>query len=176
MSLELKTKWLTELRNFIVLANKNTWAAKGQRVKPQRPGFKELEFSDGDWLLRDSFTGSFRAPGMTTIYYKGKPAWTMQYGGHGIIEGNESHARDIFDFLETALMQITPDLPFRGPTKYTVDDKTYTFNMISGDITDGMWHEQITESGELVFEQVGIISLVISRTDDRQPVLPWSIK
>lgn len=174
MSSELKIKWLEELRDFIVLANKNTWAAKGQRIEPQRPGFKELEFSDGDWLLRDSFVGSFRAPGMTTIYYKGNPAWTMQYGGHGIIEGYESIARDIFDFLEDTLMRITPELPFRGPREYVKGNKTYNFNILSGDIEDGMWKEQITESGKLVFEQYGINSLVIARTKDRQPVFPWA--
>lgn len=76
-----REQWLADLSHFIVEANLNTWAADGAEVEPQRPGYKELEYQDGLWRLRDSYTGYFRAPGMTTVYYKGSPAWTMMYGG-----------------------------------------------------------------------------------------------
>src|SRR3989344_4726064 len=84
--------WLEDLANFIVEANGQTWAADGAEVDPERPGYKELEFTKGDWRYRDSYTGYFRAPGMTTVYYKGQPAWTMAFGGHGQTEGFEDRA------------------------------------------------------------------------------------
>jgi len=116
-----------------VIANTRTWAADGAEVSPERPGYKELQFpypnmseKDAeaykgweDWRLRDSYTGYFRAPGMTTVYYKGQPAWTMQFGGHGQTEGYEDRAKQTFNFLKAALMKVSPELPFRGPKKYS---------------------------------------------------------
>ena len=85
-----REQWLEELASFIVEANRNTWAAEGAEVSPERPGYKELEYKSGLWRLRDSYTGYFRAPGMTTIYYKDIPSWNMQYGGHGMTDGNRT--------------------------------------------------------------------------------------
>lgn len=70
-----KEQWLQELSGFIVEADLNTWAADGAEVTPERPGYKELEYKKGLWRLRDSYTGYFRAPGMTTVYYKEVPAF-----------------------------------------------------------------------------------------------------
>lgn len=171
---EAKEKWLKELAGFIVEANKNTWAAEGAEVEPERLGYKELEYKNGLWRLRDSYTGYFRAPGMTTVYYKDMPAWTMAYGGHGQTEGYEDRAKQTFEFLKSALMKVTSDLPFRGPEKYEDGENVYTFKMMHGDITDGLWREEITEGGILTFTQTGLVGAVIHRGPDRQPILPWN--
>ena len=168
-----KEKWLSELSEFIVEANGKTWAADGAKVEPQRPGYKELEYHNGLWVLRDSYTGYFRAPGMVTVYYKDTPAWAMQYGGHGQTEGHEAHAKQTFDFLKKALMQATVGLPFRGPEEYVEGDKVYRFAMVSGGIEEGLWREEITEKGELTFTQTGIVGIVIGKDSDRRPVYPW---
>jgi hypothetical protein len=170
-----KAKWLADLREFIVDANRNTWAADGAEVKPQRPGYKELEYRNGLWLLHDSYTGYFRAPGMATVYYKDTPAWTMQYGGHGQTEGHEAHAKQTYNFLKAALMQVTPELPFRGPEEYVEGDNVYRFTMLSGDISDGLWREEITEHGVLTFTQTGIVGTVINKDEGRQPIYPWNL-
>jgi len=109
---EKKEAWLRELAEFIVEANRNTWAADKGEVEPQRPGCKELDYERGDWHLRDSYTGYFRAPGMTIIYYKGQPAWTMAYGGKGMEEDKYNITKATFGFLKSALMAVTPDLPY----------------------------------------------------------------
>lgn len=172
---EAREKWLRELAEFIVKANKNTWAAEGTEVKPERKGYKELEYKRGEWRLRDSYTGYFRAPGMTTVYYKDVPAWTMAYGGHGQTEGFEDRAKQTFQFLKEALMRVTPELPFRGPEKYQEGNNLYTFKMLKGDMSDGSWVEEITEDGVLTFSQTGIVGVVINKSKDRQPVLPWNL-
>ena len=184
-----KEAWLKNLADFIVIANGKTWASDGAEVDPQRPGYKELQWpypemsqEDAksykgweDWLLRDSYTGYFRAPGMTTVYYKGKPAWTMQYGGHGQTEGYEDRAKQTYEFLKTALRQVTPEMPFRGPKEYIEGDKRYEFALLEGDITDCLWREKITEDGQLTFTQTGLAGIVIQRDPNRQPINPWNL-
>lgn len=128
-----------------------------------------------DWRLEDEYTGYFRAPGHTTIYYKERSAWTMSYGGQGQTEGYEEQAKQTFSFLKSALMKVTPELPFRGPEKYEEGDRQYTFKMLEGDITDGLWKEEITESGIVTFQQTGIVGLVIHRDQNRKPQLPWKL-
>ena len=39
---------LKKLAKFLVKAKINTYAGGGREVSPQRPGFKELEFIEGD--------------------------------------------------------------------------------------------------------------------------------
>lgn len=184
-----KEEWLKDLANFIVEANGQTWAADGAEVDPERPGYKELQYAKGDWRLRDSYTGYFRAPGMTTVYYKGKPAWTMQYGGHGQTEGYEDKAKETFNFLRRALMKVSPDLPFRGPEEYIEGEqrygndvhvkgaghKQYVFEMVDGDIEEGLWFESIVEDGTQTFKQTGILGLVIHKDENGKPIQPWNI-
>jgi len=191
VEIEAKNEWLKKLAEFIVIANRKTWAADGAEVDPRRPGYKRLQWPYPDekmteqnwkdykgwedWRLEDEYTGYFRAPGMTTIYYKGEPAWTMSYGGHGQTEGFEGQANQTFQFLKSALMRVTPDLPFRGPRKWSEGNKTYEFEMVEGDITDGLWKEEITESRIVTVKQTGIVGLVIHRDQNRKPLLPWKL-
>ncbi len=169
-----KEAWLSELSKFIIEANKNTWAADGAEVAPQRPGYKELEYKKGLWLLRDSYTGYFRAPGMTTVYHKDTPVWNMQYGGHGMTEGYEDRAKATYQFLRAALMQVSSKLLLRGPEHYEKEDYTYSFKLLDGDLIDCLWREEVTEGGILTFTQTGLAGIIIHRDPSREPILPWN--
>ncbi len=187
----IKEEWLGKLADFIVIANKKTWASDGSEVEPRRPGYKRLQWPypnnkmavqdkrdyEGwkDWRLEDEYTGYFRAPGTTTIYYKGQPAWIMQYGGHGQTEGYEDGVKQTFEFLKHALMRVSSDLPIRGQKIYSEGDKIYSFEMLEGDMTDGLWREQIVENEALTFTQTGAVGIVINRDTNRQPQLPWNL-
>lgn len=177
-----KEAWLTDLAKFIVEANVATWAGNGKEVPAQRPGYIELEYPPQEnpgeipqqgFYLRDSFAGYFRAPGMTTVYYNGVPAWAMSYGGHGVIEGQEDKIKD-FAFLKAALSQVTPDLPFRGPREFTEGNKRYEFELLEGNIEDGLWREKIIEDGVVTFTQIGIVEIFIHKDANKQPVFPWN--
>lgn len=174
-----KEVWLKDLAKFIVEANAQTWAAEGAEVTPQRPGYKELEYPPEnkrrDWYLRDSYTGYFRAPGMSTVYYKDKPVWTMSYGGHGQTEDYEDSAKETFNFLQKALMKVTPEMPYRGPKEFIEEGKKYTFRLLRGDLTDCLWEEEIHEDGILTFTQIGFAGLVIKRDSNKQPFMPWNL-
>jgi len=52
-------KLLQELNRFLGKAAINTYAGGGQEVDPEEVGFKELEFKEGGWYYKDSYTGFF---------------------------------------------------------------------------------------------------------------------
>jgi hypothetical protein len=170
-----KKAWLKKLAKFIVTANGKTWAADGAEITPEIQGYKHLEYKKGLWKLKDRYSGYFMAPGHTTVYYKNQPVWTMSYGGQGQTKGYENQAKQTFTFLKSALMKVTPDLPFRGPEIYEEGNKKYTFKMLEGDITDGLWKEEIKENGIVTFKQTGLVGLVINKDQNRKPVLPWKL-
>ena len=175
-----RNQWLDDLAKFIVEANKNTWAAEGTEVAPEREGYKELEYKKGEWRLRDSYTGYFRAPGMTTVYFKDRPAWTMAYGGTGQLEGHEEIVKPTFAFLRKTLMQVSPKMPFRGPEFFEEGDWRYTFELLSNnDITDFSGREEIRNQLHLhggipVFQQTMFGGIVIPKNSERKPLHPWN--
>lgn len=169
-----RNQWLNELAHFIVEANGKTWAAEGAEVEPERKGYKELEYIRGEWRLRDSYTPYFRAPGMTTVYFRDKPAWTMAYGGTGLLEGHDEIVKPAFTFLKKALMKVTPEMPFRGPSECREDDWGYKFRLIRGDITDFLGEESISKGNDLIFMQVVLGGIVIPKDSNRQRIYPWN--
>ena len=178
-----ESAWLRELSEFIVEANRNTWAADAPKIEdPQRPGYKELEYEKGDWLLRDSYTGYFKAPGMTTVYHKGRPAWTMVYGGEGMVEEHIHRTKEVFQFLKKALMQVSADLPIRGPVKFEEERLEYEF--IEREMADWgfdfhieefSWIESIRDTviQETLFSQDGFGGIVIHKGENGDPIYPW---
>jgi hypothetical protein len=156
-----------------VEANRNTYAADKGQVEPERKEYKELEYTRSIWRLRDSYTGSFRAPGMTTVYFKERPAWTMSYGGTGQREGKEPFAKPTFTFLKKALMQAPPDLPLRGSREFSEEDWKYLFRLLRGDITDFLAEEEITKNGESLFFQTIMGGIVIHKDEQKNPFYPW---
>lgn len=98
----MKTIDLEKLVQFKKNSSGHTYSGDGEEISPQRPGFIEMEYREGDWYLRDSYAGHFQAPGMTVIYYKNKPVWTCAYGGK-VIEKFYPQTKDIFTFLKKAL-------------------------------------------------------------------------
>lgn len=168
---EKKEAWLKDLSEFIVEANRNTWAADGKEVDPEREGYNELEYEKGDWRLRDSYTGYFRAPGMTTVYHHGSPVWTMAYSGKGMVRGGGKLAESTFKFLKSVLMRVTSDEPYRGPNREDGEWR-YSFELQRGNIIDFLWKEEIYKEDKLVFTQTGIGGIVVFKKQ-RGPSQPW---
>lgn len=50
---------IKELAKFLVKAKKQTYAGEGKEIIPERPDFKELEYSEDNYNYRDSYTGFF---------------------------------------------------------------------------------------------------------------------
>ncbi len=155
---------LNFLANFLVKAKINTYAGEGKESKAQRPGFKELEFSEGEWEYRDSYTGFFMAPGQEVVRFKGKPIWVMAYSG-GMRKGYRADkrlAKQTFIFLKEALKRVKEEKPFRGPKKFRQGKYEYR-NESEGNLTFFKGRERIFYQGKEIFRQNYIGGLVIHK-------------
>ena len=159
---------LKELASFLVRAKTQTYAGDGAEVSPQRPGFKELEFSEGIWHYRDSYSGFFFAPGQEVVLLNGNPVWAMAYSG-GMRP--EYHSRDFakqaFTFLKQALLKVEESRPFRGPNHLQEGNYDYT-DCSEGDITDFRGTERIFYKEKEVFRQHYIGGVNISKKNPQR--------
>ena len=156
---------LIGLAQFLINAKKQTYASgDAKRVSPQAPGFKELEYTEGDWNYRDSYSGFYRAPGREVVRFKGKPVWDIHYVG-GMKLGcydDEQLAKNTFAFLKKALMLVKESKPFRGPERFQEGDYEYLCN-VEGDITDFKGRERILFKEKEVFVQDYFGGLIIHK-------------
>lgn len=152
-----------ELFSFIDKAGKATYAGGGEEVKtPERPGFTEYEYTDGDFHYRDSYTGWFRSRGMEVVRYKGIPVWVCEYGG-GMMEGKKDISHDTFEFLKKAMSVDESGFDsLRGPREFTDGDWKYTYAQ-NGDVFELWGYEEISYKGEVVFFHRTIGGIVIDK-------------
>ncbi len=144
---------LIALNQFMGHASKATYASGGGEVESWRNGFRELEYTDGNWYYRDSYTGFLRSWGQEVIWHKNKPVWTTLYGGgmsDDYMDGN--FANETFAFLKKVLSagdKVTKFQP-RGPKSFQENDWIYNCE-VQGDITKFNGHEFIKFKGQIVF-------------------------
>lgn len=140
-----------QLFDFIDKAGKFTYAGEGKQVlQPERLGFTEFEYYEGNFSYRDSYVGDYKSRGMEVIRYKNIPVWASMYGG-GIIVGKEHLDNKIIKFLKQALSKDEKRFcSLRGPSKLTNDDWKYTYKQ-EGDIYEFYGYEEVFYKGELVF-------------------------
>ena len=147
------------LLKFIAKAHRHTYAAPEEVRKQHRceipilDGHKDYEFTEGDFSYKDSYAGSFWAPGREVVFFKGNPVWCMAYQGqHNPKYDNDFFQEQVFPFLKKALMNFDDNMPFRGPKEFSDGDLKYIFEMQGGyDYFKGV--ERIFYKGEQVFFQ-----------------------
>jgi hypothetical protein len=145
---------LIQLNQFLGKAMLATYAGEGKEVKPQRPGFKEFEYSEEPFYYRDSYMGWFKSAGQETVWYNDKPFWTQLYGGGMFPEyqNDQEFASQTFDFLKQAMSAGDKSSTFqpRGLNGFKDGDWQYT-NTMEGDITQFKGEEKILYRGKPVF-------------------------
>lgn len=142
---------VVKLDKFLEKAAAATYTGEGEREKnPERKGFVELVYEDGDWFYRDSYAGFTRSWGTELVRYKGEPVWNAVYGG-GLVESDNELARNDFAFHKKALSIKSNNFrSFRGPSKFEDGDWTYTYKQ-EGDIESFNGYEEIKYKGKLIF-------------------------
>lgn len=150
------------LKRFLYDANANGYAGDGFKVEAQRPGFDELEYREGEWLYRDSYSGHYFAPGQETVYFQDKPIWAMAYAGGMKFEfhGDKNLTSETISFLKKALLAMDPSKPYRGPERFAEGDWRYDSTLI-GNVKDFVGNEKIYFKEKLVFEQNFIGGIVV---------------
>lgn len=161
-----------ELARFLVRAKKATYAGEGAEVPPQRPEFRELEYVEGDWNYRDSYTGYYAAPGQEVVRFQDRPIWVMSYNGGVVAKyiGNLDLAKQAFSHLKRALLEVSEDFLFRGPKMLRDGEWNYRCN-VEGNIESFSGIEYIRRTiidegiliSEDVFQQQFFGGLVIHR-------------
>ena len=114
---------LSQVEALFFTAMQAGYAVEGaKKVKiVDRPGYKEIRFQDGDFLLIDGWwinKDSDKSAGTTTICHQGNPVWFMSYGGY--------YPESAIPFLKGALgHQYCCEKVFiggRGPARCLVSD------------------------------------------------------
>jgi len=91
-----------KLISFLIDARSNTYAGGGGKVKPAFSGSTQLEYKDGKWLYRDLYNlGNKIFMGLETVYFKGKPVWSMCYYG----DFKKMSENEIDEVLRAALIK-----------------------------------------------------------------------
>ncbi len=156
------------LNKFLGKASKETYAGGGGKVdEPWRKGFNELEYTDGDWCYRDSYTGFLRSWGQEVVWHKDEPYWMCLYGGGMLGEYmNSSFANETFSFLKKALSAGDKEDRFqpRGPKDFAEGRWKYHCE-VTGGIEKFDGHEEISCDGNVVFTHDFVGGLIISQDD-----------
>ena len=157
-----------ELNQFIGKASKATYASGGGKVdEPQRNGFKELEYSEGNWYYRDSYTGFLRSWGQEVVWHDNTPFWTCLYGG-GMSDGymDNKAAEETFAFLKKVLSSGDKENQFqpRGPKTFNDGEWSYQCD-VEGSIEKFQGHESISRNGLIVFTHDFAGGLVIGQDE-----------
>ena len=142
----------TQIQAFFFKAMVEGWATTGGGQKitiPQIPGYKAIDFTDGDFRLLDCYCVNSHSPvsaGTTTIWHQGNPVWMMSYGGF--------YTDSTIAFLKRVLLKTYEASQFvggRGPRIYIESDLVYT-NRVSGNFNHFSGREEIlnAETGALL--------------------------
>lgn len=134
---------------FLVNAARNMYASldDAATVSPLLPGSSQLEYRDGAFFCRDVYFGSAYFVGHTTAYHGESPVWGMCYAG-GVMDGVVSPEErvKVYEFLRSALRQVTPERPYRGPSRFCQGGYIYT-DESQGDIERFWGVETISWNG-----------------------------
>ncbi|MFH2019557.1 MAG: DUF5680 domain-containing protein [bacterium] len=152
-----------DLSKFIKKAASSTYAGGEEYEKvPERPGFFELVFTEGDWSYRDSYTGFYRSSGMEVVRFQDNIVWTTNYGG-GMVEGKNELARETFNFLKAAMLNKPSDWDsFRGPNTFREGSFEYKYSQ-TGDISLFHGEEEIFYQDKLIFFHRIIGGIVVGK-------------
>tara|TARA_Y100000310_G_scaffold345313_1_gene463660 strand:+ start:2469 stop:2861 length:393 start_codon:yes stop_codon:yes gene_type:complete len=119
------------LAEFLVKAKKATYASG-----------KTLTYKDNQYSYKDTYYGSNPFGGQE-IVSKDKPIWIMNYWG-------KTTNPKIYKILKQALLQVTKDLPFRGPRQLTIGPYLYK-NEVKGSITSFHGKETIEKDNKIIY-------------------------
>lgn len=140
-----------QLLSFLDKATRSTYVGGGKAEEhPEREGFTELAYQEGNFSYRDSYTGFYLSWGEEIVRFNDKPIWTSLYGG-GMVEGKEALAEATFGFLKKAMSQREEGFfSVRGPHLFEEEDFKHTYTQ-NGDYDNFSGHQEIFYKGELVF-------------------------
>ena len=133
---------------FLIKAKQNSYAGGGVLTQASRIASKDLAFREGDWSYLDSYLGDFHFIGEEAVWYDRKPIWGMNYYGRMLVE---KIPPGFGEFLKSALLQVTSEMPYRGPEELVGPVFTYTCS-VEGGLECFRGKEFITMQGKRIYQ------------------------
>jgi len=143
----------SDVVDFLIEAKRRTYAAGGPPTGSSRRASKDLGFSNGDYEYLDSYFGGVDFIGSEVVYDKGIPVWGMNYYGRSIVDADavaDPDSAAMGDILHAALMQPSPEAPYRGPASLKKGDCEYLCKW-EGSPEDFHGEEEILRSGKRIY-------------------------
>lgn len=135
------------LANFLLAARTKTYAGSGGIVEAALAGSKQLEYAEGDWLYRDVYyVGKGLFTGLETIYFAGKPVWSMSYFG----DFTQMTEEEIDRTLRVALIEKKDTARLWLRIDHTIEDYEYSCEG-TGSIEKMSGVEMAKKSGQKVY-------------------------
>ena len=140
---------IEELRKFLIIAKKSTYAAGDKnKVESTVPASTDLKFEQADFTYRDRYFGSDLSGGEEVVWFRGKPVWMMNYYNFVVEKVMDSH--ELFDFLKKCLGKTEEKLPLRGPEEFEENNLKYTFE-VEGELERFTGVEKIFLKEKLIY-------------------------
>lgn len=131
---------------FLLLAKRNTYAAKDNLTKSSRTNSHDYCYEDNSgYSYYDTYLGGECFAGEEAVWLHEQPVWSMNYVGRVIGENFSG------DFLKEALMAVPEELPFRGPEIYSKGDYHYHCK-VDGEFVWFQGYEEIFYMDEKIYE------------------------
>jgi len=135
------------LIDFLCTAKKSTYAAKASEISSSRLNSHDLKYESDDYKYLDSYFGGEKFIGEEALWAFDVPVWSMNYMGRVLTDSFSG------DFLKECLLNVSNDLPYRGPRLYSSGEYVYhckvegSFNWFKGE-------EEIFYKNDKVYECV----------------------
>ena len=130
---------------FLLQAKRATYAGKGPESPSSRPCSHDYEYARDGFKYIDSYFGGKKFAGEEVLSEDNRPFWAMNYIGRVLADGFSG------DFLKSALLKCSQELPFRGPESYCDGNLTYK-NRVNGCFAWFYGYEEIYNGDIKVYE------------------------
>jgi hypothetical protein len=135
-----------DLPEFLVRAKKATYAG-GATATVLEDGCKQLTYREGGYEYRDRYYGNDPFAGQEVVFQNGEIIWSMVYRGETI---NLENPEPIYAFLRKAMLQVSEERPFRGPSELRGGGLAYT-DKSEGTPSAFSGIERISQDGRAVY-------------------------
>ena len=136
---------ITEIINFRLEANVNTYAAFMNETDSTRLDSHDYRYEKGAFVYHDTWVGGEQFAGEEAIWKNGKAIYAMNYMGRVLSDKFSGN------FLKEALRNADSDMPYRGPEYYQSGEYLYRCK-VSGDFTWFQGYEEIYCTDKQVYE------------------------
>ena len=152
------------LRQFLVETKNHGYANEGgsKNWVKEKDGSTTIVFEFGDFRMHDNFFGGEPYGGREVIFFKGVPVWMMVY--YGSVDPAVQDPKEIYRFLQKALLNLPEGLPLRGPKIFQDGDFVYE-NKNQGDLDNYSGEEKISKAGKEIYRANYMGGLVNQRKE-----------